>query len=199
MRKLEPSKISLTEAAAIRVTEWVNSQLQEDKKAYLKLKLGLEMLFINLTKMLLVYSVAYMLNLLSAVIIFHLSYYLIRKSSYGAHAKTSAFCSFISVVYFIGIPYIATVIIIPNAIILAIYLINGIILFIFAPSLTKKSGKMSEKRRRKLRNQSLLMCLYLMLFTLFISNITMKNLLTFGATLACLLTIQKHIILEWRK
>ncbi|RLL42889.1 hypothetical protein D8M04_15180 [Oceanobacillus piezotolerans] len=199
MKKLELNKISLTEAAAIRVAEWVNTQLKEDNKAYLKLKLGLEMLFINITKMLIVYSMAYILNLLTATIIFHLSYYLIRKNAYGVHAKTSALCSLISVLYFVGIPYVATLVTIPNAIILVIYLINAVILYFFAPSFTRKSAKMSDSRKLKLRNQSMMMCFILMLVTLFIATVTTKNLLTFGATLACLLTIQKHSNLEGRE
>lgn len=192
MKKLELNKISLTEATATRVADWVNSQLKEDKKAYLKLKLGLEVIFINITKMLIVYSVAYLLNLLTATIIFHLSYFLIRRSAYGVHAKTSFLCSLISVVSFVGIPYVATLITIPNALILIIYVINVAILYRFAPSLTKKGWKMNEKRKRELRNQSMLMCILLMLVTLFIPNVTIKSLITSGVTLASLLTIQKN-------
>lgn len=194
MKNSGVNKISLTEIAAARLADWVKEYQSTDRRTYLKLKYGIEVLFINITKMFAVYLTAYMLNLLTATIIFHISYCIIRKTAYGIHARTSIMCTLLSIMYFVGIPYLATSYSIPGPMILPIYLANGFILYLFAPSLTKKGVSMDYNKKRKLRNLSIVMCIVLMIITLLISDETTKTLITTGATLASVLTIQKNTI-----
>src|SRR5699024_3949788 len=92
MKNSGVNKISLTEIAAARLADWVKEYQSTDRRTYLKLKYGIEVLFINITKMFAVYLTAYILNLLTATIIFHISYCIIRKTAYGIHARTSIMC-----------------------------------------------------------------------------------------------------------
>ncbi len=183
----------MTEVAADRLATWINGELGDDRLKYLKLKLGLETLFINFSKLFVVYTISFLLNLLFATIIFHLSYYLIRRTAYGLHAQSSIVCTLLSILFFVGIPYLATLVTIPNGNILIIYLFNCMLLYFFAPSNTNKCMIINKKRRLRLRNQSIVMCLVIMIITLVIPNETVKTLLTMGAILASILTVPKDI------
>ncbi|QAS52230.1 accessory gene regulator AgrB [Halobacillus litoralis] len=198
MKGIQIQGMEMTEVVADRCASWLHKKSKGDRRRYLKMKLGFETLFINLSKMVVVYAVALWFQIFLATLLFHLSYYTIRRTSYGRHAGNSLMCSLISIVIFVGIPYVAPFIVLPTSMIILLFLINGWLIYKFAPSFTTKNRIPSRKKQLKLRNQSLGTCIIIMAVTLMISDSTAQTLLTSGATLASLLTIPNNIV-KWRK
>lgn len=187
---LREEKLSLTEIIATKIAQWA-ADPEVDHLKYLKVKLGLETLLINITKTIFVYTAVLIVGIFWQVLVFNLSYYLIRRYAGGYHIPGSVLCSVASAAVFVGIPYLAISYALPFYFIPILYLMNGIILYLFAPYVSKKNGDVHGENRIKLRNQALILCFILLGVSLLIQNETFQTLLTLGATLASLLTIHR--------
>lgn len=190
MEDSKVAKVSLTENIAERIARWAQSP-EEDRIKYLKVKLGLETILINVTKGLIVYSVVLFLGLFWQVVVFHIGYYLIRRTANGIHATDSLICSVLSVIAFVGVPYIAMTYTLPIYIIPFLFIMNALLLYLFAPYVSKKNKHVHKHNRQKLRNQSIAMCFALLGITLLLPSETFQTILASGVTLASMLTIQK--------
>lgn len=100
--------ISFSEKIASNIVDSLtkNKTEQFDSKTILKCKFGFASFLITLSKAIIIYSFAYILNILPSLAIFHISYTLIRQFAFGAHAQTSLQCLVYSLVIFLGIPFI---------------------------------------------------------------------------------------------
>lgn len=185
---VKDEKPSLTERIADKIAQWAQDP-EADNLKYLKVKLGLEALLINITKAIIVYTVVLIIGIFWQVLVFNISYYLIRRFAGGYHLPDSFLCSVLSVVVFVSIPYLAIHYALPLYAIPIIYVVNGIIIYLFAPYVSKKNGDVYGDNRIKLRNQTLTICFILLGISLLIQNETFQTLLTLGATLASVLTI----------
>lgn len=105
MESIKVEKTNLTENIADRLARWAQNPA-EDRIKYLTVKLGLETLLINLSRLLVVYTVVLFIGLFFQVLVFNVSYYLIRRVAGGMHAPNNLLCSLLSVIAFIGIPYL---------------------------------------------------------------------------------------------
>lgn len=157
---------------------------------YLKCKLGLETFIINMCKVIVIYASASILNIFSSVFIFHISFLILRTSSYGYHAKTSLGCILSSLVIFILSPFI-----IRNYIILApitlfmISVFNFIVLSLFAPKKTKKNYIGDQKQQNKLKKQALISCLFMSIIAFLVPSLVVKNLIILGDFIAVCLVL----------
>lgn len=190
MENAKIEKVSLTENFAGRIAKWAQDP-EKDHLKYLKVKLGLETLFINVSKMIVVYVFALLFGVLWQVFVFNVSYILIRRFAGGIHAPNSLLCSLLSVITFIGIPYIVIMYALPIVAILVAFVCSSIILYLCAPYISKKNGDIYKENKRKLRNQSLVTCFILLGITLLVQDEAFQTLVTSGVTFASVLTIQK--------
>lgn len=69
-------------------------------------------------------------------------------------------------------------------IILIAFTCSGIMLYLFAPYISKKNGNIYKESRYKLRNHSLVTCLILLGITLFIRDETFQTIITSGVSFA---------------
>jgi len=116
---------------------------------YLKCKLGIETFLIDVSKLIIIYGLAFVIGLAWQVFIVHISYMGIRLFSHGAHCKTSLECTLVSSVMLIGATLVINKIQIPNIILLVMFMINFILLWRYAPSATKKNGIENKSERKK--------------------------------------------------
>ncbi|PTH61880.1 accessory regulator AgrB, partial [Staphylococcus agnetis] len=63
-----------------------------DHIEYLKVRLGIQVFIINLFKGIVTYGLAILLNIFLYTLTVHLAYFILRRFSHGAHAKTSLLC-----------------------------------------------------------------------------------------------------------
>lgn len=122
-----------------------NNDYDEIKLA--EIKYGLEGIYLLISKLIIIGTLAYFLHLFKELIIFICLYNLIRMPSFGLHATKSWICLLSSTIIFIGVPWLCRCMILPTI----LKVIMGIILICLfyknAPADTYKHPIVNPKRR----------------------------------------------------
>ena len=159
------------------------NDFDDDKLAVIKY--GLESIYILITKTIIILLVSYLLGLLKQTIIFLVCYNFIRIPSFGLHATKSWICLVSSLLIFIILPFICTVITIPMYLKIIIGLIGLAFIIKNAPADTYKRPIISKKRRMFFKVCSSIVTIAMILFSLFIEDQFLANSLLFSIILQC--------------
>lgn len=124
-----------------------NYSYNEEKLA--EIKYGLEAIYILVSKSIVILTSAFILGIFKEVIIFTLSYSLIRLFSFGLHATKSWICLVSSLIIFITIPFICKYLTINIYLKSIINCISIIMIFKNAPADTYKRPIVNKKRRER--------------------------------------------------
>lgn len=164
-----------------------NQNYTNEKKA--ELKYGLEILYLNITKLVILLILSYLIGSLKETLIFFGFYALIRTFAFGLHAKSSLWCWIISIPTFVIIPYLSKIIIF-NVYIKIILLVLCIINFwLYAPADTKKRPLVNKKKRIIFKILSLIVCIvYILIIIYFKNNNTTTNLIVFATLIEVIAT-----------
>ncbi|MBC2057220.1 regulator [Listeria booriae] len=141
---------------ATKITKTIFRDREVDEDRFAIVKYGVEIFLVNVTKGIIVYLAAALLGMLWQTLVVHLSYLMIRRHSFGLHAKTSLGCTITSVVMFVILPYFVKEVQLSEWMIV---LISGLILLniaIFAPSDTENMPLFNAQKRHILRRKSIL-------------------------------------------
>ena len=149
------------------------------------IKYGLESIYILITKTIIILLVSYLLGLLKQTVIFLVCYNFIRIPSFGLHATKSWICLVSSLLIFIILPFICTVITIPMYLKIIIGLIGLAFIIKNAPADTYKRPIISKKRRMFFKICSSIVTITMILFSLFIEDQFLANSLLFSIILQC--------------
>lgn len=165
----------------------LNNTYHYDNDTFDKVKYGLELLYISITKFIVIIFVALLFNLLKETLITILLFNGLRTFGYGMHAKTSLECYLYSIIIFVLLPLIFINIkftIIEKIFITILSLFSFIL---YAPADTHKRPLINAKHRNTLKIKTLLISLIYVLI-LFISNNTLLiNLIILSMVLESLL------------
>lgn len=159
------------------------NNFDDDKLAVIKY--GLESIYILITKTIIILLVSYLLGLLKQTVIFLVCYNFIRIPSFGLHATKSWICLVSSLLIFIVLPFICTVITIPIYLKIIIGLIGLAFIIKNAPADTYKRPIISKKRRMFFKICSSIVTITMILFSLFIEDQFLANSLLFSIILQC--------------
>lgn len=145
------------------------------------MRYALEGIYLTFTKILVITLIAALLGLFKEYIWFVLLYTPIRSVSFGWHANTTKECWVVSILAFILIPYIFSIITI-NEITKIILLTFSILGFaLYSPADTKKRPIVNKKRRLMFKVASLIItlvyCCYSFKHSNLISNLMIASLL----------------------
>lgn len=77
-----------------------------DHIQFLKIRLGMQVLAINIEKSIVVYGLAIIFHTFFYTLLTHLSYFLIRRHAHGTHANSSLLCHIQNIIFFIIFPYL---------------------------------------------------------------------------------------------
>lgn len=124
-----------------------NYSYNEEKLA--EIKYGLEAIYILISKSIVILTSAFILGIFKEVVIFTLSYSLIRLFSFGLHATKSWICLVSSLIIFITIPFICKYLNINIYLKSIINCISIIMIFKNAPADTYKRPIVNKKRRER--------------------------------------------------
>lgn len=154
-----------------------------DKKGIEKVKLqyGLEILLLNIPKLILVLGISLILGVLLQTLLTLASFNILRLKAFGAHAKNASSCFVSSVIVFIPIVYVANKIYINNTFVLVFFSILSILVYMYAPADTEKRPIIGEKVRKRLKQHAVITILFLMLIAFIIPNDNLKTLIALGA------------------
>ena len=152
---------------------------QEDKE---ELAYGLEGLYMTITKLVIIFLIAFLLGFIKEFIITLIFFNIIRFPGFGFHASKSIVCLISSTLLILGLPYLFTNIEVSLTIKIILCIVSVITFIICAPADTQKRP-LTNKRKRIIRKvvASSLAVIYSVLIIVFngyeISNLLMAALL----------------------
>lgn len=152
---------------------------QEDKE---KLAYGLEGLYMSITKLVIIFLIAFLLGFIKEFIITLIFFNIIRFPGFGFHASKSIVCLIASTLLILGLPYLFTNIEVSLTIKIILCIVSVITFIICAPADTYKRP-LTNKRKRIVRKicACSLAVIYSVLIIVFngyeISNLLMAALL----------------------
>lgn len=155
----------------------------EDKNIK-RVRLGIEILLINISKFIIIFSVAMIFNVFWESCIVLTAFGILRRTMGGIHAKSSNRCTLFSMLLIVGGGIFPKIFLINNYLVVSLFIINAILTYKYAPGDTIKNPIRDIEKRKILRRESLKRIICLGIFTLFIPNEAIKTLISFGATAA---------------
>lgn len=152
----------------------------KDSKSYSNERLeeieyGLEAIYILITKSIVIFTLAYFLNILIPLLIFMVIYNIIRMPSFGLHATKSIYCLISSVLIFIGGTYLCVHMNIPFLIKIGIGIYCIIRVFQNAPADTYKRPIVNPKRREVYKTLSTIIAIGFVFLSLTIPSNFIAN------------------------
>ena len=127
--------------------DYIKKNTEYDKVKLAEIKYGLEGLYLTLSKIIIIFTLAIIMGIFKEMLIYMLIYNLLRMPSFGLHATKSWICLLSSTILFIGIPYLSMYLNIPLIIKIIITIIGTLLMMKNAPADTKKRPIVSRKRR----------------------------------------------------
>lgn len=149
---------------------------------------NLQIILINIEKLLFVYTFSFFLSTTLNTFFMHLAYFVLRKYAGGWHAKKSINCTLFSSFSFVAIPWIfnkinysftATTIWLMT---ITIFLI----LILYAPADTEKNPLVSISERMKMKMKATLVAVISLLVVFFVNNETIQFNILSGIILECI-------------
>lgn len=171
---------SLSEKIALKLALRINDTYKTDSTNFLKIKYGLEVLMINITKTILILIISTLLNLFNQTLIIMISFGIMRRYAFGVHAKTSLSCTIITSSLFFSGAYLSTFSNIDNTLIFSLFFISVLLLFIYAPADTEARPLYGRKFRKKLKIKSIVSAIISMILSLLIKNISFRFCIIYG-------------------
>ncbi len=152
-----------------------------------EIEYGLISIYLMISKMIIIFLIAYFLDIFKEMIIFTLLYNLIRMTSFGLHATKSWICLISSTLAFIGFPYLCTILNIPLYIKVIIGMFGICLMFKNSPADTKKRPIVSKKRRDTYKMLSTIIVIIYSFIAIILNNNFISNCLIFSIILQNLL------------
>ena len=149
-------------------TDYDNIKLKE-------IEYGLISIYLTISKMIIVIIIALILGIVKEMLLFSLIYNILRMPSFGLHATKSWICLIISIVLFIGIPYLSLIIYIPIVLKIIISIFGVIFIFKNAPADTKKKPIVNKTRRLRFKIISTIIAVFYSILSIIIKNEVICN------------------------
>lgn len=174
------------EKIALKCTKYVRKYGDRTELELKKIKYGIEVILINLTKFMILMILAYFLKIIPHILVIMISFGLVRKSAFGLHSESSAKCTVISIMSFVGGVYISKHYPLEIKTIIFIFLILISLFVKYAPADTEKRPIIGEKVRNKLKRNTVITILLLLIAIITVNNQTISALITLGVTIECI-------------
>lgn len=171
---------------AKRLASWMNQYTHKEGFELLKLEVGIECILINISKMIIIYTLATLLGVLLQTFIIHFAFVLTKRYSFGAHALNSTVCTIVSCCMFVIAPLIMSGVGITNQVVIIVFAAIIYTLYKFAPADTKARPLIGAKLRKQLKKRATICGIILLIITLLIPNESIKLLLVLGAVYQCI-------------
>lgn len=182
-------QVSLMERLSQIIVDRINFYLHKEGLELQKIKLGIEILLINISKLIIMLAIAAVFHLLKETIFMLLIFTSIRRNAFGLHAKNSFTCTVVSIIIFVFGSYLSHYLKFNNYIVFIIFTIINILLYKYAPADTENHPLLGVDLRKKLKTESVITGLILMIITLLIPNSVIKALIILSAISAVTLIL----------
>lgn len=158
---LDSERTSFEEKLANQLIDTIAKKNNLTHIESVKAKYGLSILFINVFKVGLIYTVSMIIGVVTETIYMHLSFCIFRKFSFGFHFQKNLICSIVSVILFSIVPFLikSQTIKVNTNICLLIGVLSMIISFFKVPAVSRPVSNPKFKRN---------VCLAIIAFCFFI-------------------------------
>ena len=146
-----------------------------------KLEFGMEILLINISKLVFIYLLAALLGVLGQTLIVHCSFVLVKRYSFGLHALNSTVCTVVSCCMFVITPLLLAGYGVGNNFVVVIFIVVIFILYCYAPADTKARPLIGSKLRKNLKLKAVISGAIVMIVALLVPSDSAKLLLSIGA------------------
>lgn len=133
----------------------VNRNFSKSNLEIKKIKLGIEILLINISKLIVIISCAYMMDLTKYAILSIIVFTAMRRYSFGLHASSSIVCTVVSSILFIATAAMGKYNPLTKEFTVLIGLISILGIAKYAPADTKAHPLIGEALRRKLKSKAI--------------------------------------------
>lgn len=183
------TQVSFMERAAEVITNKINSYLHKEGLELQKMKLGLEILLINISKFFIIFTIASIFNLLKESLLMTLVFASIRRNAFGLHAKNSFICTLVSLNIFVVGAYLSYYLKFNNYTTFIIFTIVNILLYKYAPADTENHPLLGANLRNKRKKEAVITGIVLMIIALLIPNNIVKTLMSLSAISAVIIIL----------
>lgn len=142
-----------------------------------EIRYGLEAIYLSITKVVVIFFLAYLLGILKETICLCLAFNVLRLSGFGLHATKSWMCWVSSTIIFLVIPYLCTIIKIPSTTMMILSLVLEANLLLFAPADTKKRPLIHKRKRVRWKMMTGITGCVFLYFVLNTENTLVQNIL----------------------
>lgn len=135
-----------------------------------EIKYGIESLYLTISKTIIILIGCTILKIVKPLLLLFIFYGIIRLTGFGVHAKKSWHCWVTSLLMFIGIPILISIINVNNNIIVITYLICMILMLKYAPADTEKRPLINKNKRALYKVLTLLITFIYLILSLILKN-----------------------------
>jgi len=151
------------------------------------IRYGISNLYLQISKIIVITTLAIILKIFIPYLIFTIFYNIIRMPSFGIHAKKSWHCWVSSIIFFIGFPYLLTIINLNTYVHFLIAASSIIYITIYSPADTIKRPIISRKRRTIYKIFSFIISILYVLLSYLIKDKIVSYALLFSLVLQCII------------
>ena len=145
-----------------------------------EIEYGLEAIYLTFTKLIVIFSIAYILGVLKELIILLFFYNLLRTTVFGMHAKKSWHCYLISISVFVGGALLCKYVDINIYVKYIISIIAFITLVRYAPADTYKRPLVNKYKRKRYKILTIILSSLYLIFIILLKDSVVSSYLCFG-------------------
>lgn len=154
--------------------------IDEEKYSLKKVRLGIQIILINISKTIIIFSIAFFSHLFLETLIVLLSFGFLRQTMGGIHAKTSLRCTIFSTIFLIGTAWGFNEITLSTNSLNILFFISIILSYKYSPADTEINPISDINKVKVLRVESLKRVILLYLFVILIPINEVKCLIVGG-------------------
>lgn len=177
----------LTDNLIWSITNYINKYAHKKGDDLEILHYGLEVIIMNLFKLIILFGTAYFLNKLLYTVVALICFGFVRTFASGVHCKNSLLCIIVNYIFFLGNAYLSTFLCKYSKIISLTFIISLLLLLLYAPAETKKRP-IKKGSIKQLKVKSILSVLILIVISITICTPIYKNIIAIAVLEASLCT-----------
>lgn len=175
------NNMTIMEKLADNIAMKINKVIQKDGIELQKVKLGIEIFLINISKFVLILLVSIKFHLVIETTIITIVLGAIRSKAFGLHAKNSIACTITSLLLYVIGGYVSNLLQPNRYIIFCIFIVINIALYMYAPADTEYHPLIGQALRRELKVKAVITGVVLMILALVSPGYVLTNLITLAS------------------
>lgn len=150
------------------IVKKLNFYMNKDGLEYEKLKLGVDVVVLSVSKIILTLILAIYFDIFFEVLLMSVVHGVVRYNAFGLHSNNSNVCLVLTLAMFILPPILLKSVYLNNYVVLIMFLLFSLLLYKYAPADTENHPLLGAILRKKLRMRTLVCSFIVMILTLLI-------------------------------